>query len=144
MAFWISLFSTIIFRKTMKILQGFEGNVPAHKYMKIKQPRKEGDYCSWRVWNFNQRSEKALHPQDVLNFIRGLLWLAWTHPASRHFRFSSILVCSMNFQKLWILPDTGKEAWKRWDIIHYLIAKWLLSRTPFSQIRKMCLKNRMY
>lgn len=97
---WISSLSMITFRKTMKILEDSEGNVPAHKYMKVKQPRKERDYCSWRVWNFNQRSEKTLYPQDELNFIRGLLWPAWTHTASRHFRISSILVCLMIFQKL--------------------------------------------
>lgn len=74
----------------MKTLEDSKGNTRSHKYMKIKQPKKEeDDYCSWRVWNFNQRPEKILLPQDALSFIRGLLWTGWTHPASRHFRLTS-------------------------------------------------------
>ena len=46
---------------------------------RLKQPRKEGEYWSWRVWNFNQRPGKTLHPPDGLNFIRGCSWILLWH-----------------------------------------------------------------
>lgn len=113
---------------------------------RLEQPRKEGDYCSWRVWNFKQRPEKTLHPQDALNFIRGLSWTAWTHPASRHFRLASTgvfddLSKTMNPSWHW----QGSLEKMRYHMLFHskMIVKWCSSFFQ-SDKKKMCLRNGIY
>ena len=120
------------------------GNVPAHKYMKIKTAKERRRVLVLESVEFQPETREDTPSSRWIKFYtRPLVDPASTYSASRHFRSAAVLEHFVIFQKAWILPDTGKEAWKRWETIFYLIAKWLLSGifSSFSRMRKNVFKE---